>query len=263
VDASNVTAVVLTRDEDRNLPRALTGLPRGTSALILDCGSKDHTVEFARSWGARVIERPWTDFVDARLHALAQVRTPWAFMLDADEALDDVLRDAMVGAGEDVDAYRIYRTTYFCGKPMRLWSREPLLRLFKRDRVVLQAFPAGGGSAALHERWMTDGPVRDLDGTLLHYSYPDVATYRAKYDRYTSTEAAGLPRSLPRFLSAASKGVLRFGHMLLVRGALLDGWRGVYVAYRSAMYPAVVAWKAFRGPSTTALRADARDDGRR
>jgi glycosyltransferase involved in cell wall biosynthesis len=261
VDASNVTAVVLTRDEDRNLPRALTGLPRGMSALVLDCGSKDHTVEFARSWGAHVIERPWTDFVDARRHALAQVRTPWAFMLDADEALDDVLRDAILSAREDVDAYRIYRTTYFCGKPMRLWSHEPLVRLFKRDRVVLQAFPAGGGSAALHERWMTDGPVRDLDGTLLHYSYPDVATYRAKYDRYTSTEAAGLPRSLPRFLSAAAKGVLRFGHMLLVRSALLDGWRGVYIAYFSAMYPAVVAWKAFRGPSTT-LRY-AQDDNRR
>ena len=63
------------------------------------------------------------------------------------------------------------------------------------------------------------------------------------------------------FFSAAAKGVLRFGHMLLGPGALLDGWRGVYVAYFSAMYPAVVAWKAFRGPSTT-LRY-AQDDDRR
>jgi glycosyltransferase involved in cell wall biosynthesis len=244
VDASNVTAVVLTRDEDRNLPRALTGLPRGTGALVVDSGSKDHTVEFARSWGARVIERPWTDFVDARRYALAQVSTPWAFMLDADEALDDVLRDAVSSAPGDVDAYRVFRTTYFCGKPMRLWSREPLIRLFKRDRVRLQAFPAGGGSAALHERWECDGAVRDLDGTLLHYSYPDVSTYRAKYARYTSTEAAGLSPSWPRFFGAAAKGMLRFGHMLLVRGALLDGWRGIYIAYYSAMYPAVVALKA-------------------
>jgi glycosyltransferase involved in cell wall biosynthesis len=244
VDASNVTAVVLTRDEDRNLPRALNGLPRGMHALVVDSGSTDHTVEFARSWGAEVRERPWTDFVDARRYALAQVRTPWAFMLDADEACDDRLRDAILQAGDDADAYRVYRTTYFCGKPMRLWSREPLIRLFKRDRVRLQAFPAGGGSAALHERWIGDGPVRDLDGTLLHYSYPDVATYRAKYDRYTSTEAAGLPRSVPRAIGASLKGVLRFAYLLLVRGALLDGWRGVYVAYRSAMYPAVVAWKA-------------------
>jgi hypothetical protein len=157
-----------------------------------------------------------------------------------------VLRDAIACAGEDVDAYRVYRTTYFCGKPMRLWSREPLIRLFQRDKVRLQAFPAGGGDAALHERWIGDGPVRDLDGTLLHYSYPDVATYRAKYERYTSTEAAGLPRSLTRACFETAKGSLRCVFLLLVRGALLDGWRGVYIAYRSAMYPAVVAWKAYK-----------------
>jgi glycosyltransferase involved in cell wall biosynthesis len=244
VDAANVTAVVLTRDEDRNLPRALNGLPHGMPALVVDSGSRDHTVEFARSWGAQVIQRPWTDFVEARRYALDRVSTPWALMLDADEALDDVLRDAIVRAPEDVDAYRVFRTTYFCGKPMRAWTREPLIRLFKRDRVRLEAFPAGGGGAALHERWISDGAVADLDGTLLHYSYPDVATYRAKYERYTSTEAAALPPSLPRALAASAKAALRFGWMLVGRGGLLDGWRGVYVAYRSAAYPAVVAWKA-------------------
>jgi glycosyltransferase involved in cell wall biosynthesis len=245
VDAANVTAVVLTRDEDRNLPRALAGLPRGMPALVVDSGSKDRTLEFARSWGAQVIERPWTDFVDARRFALSQVRTPWALMLDADEALDDVLRDAIVAAPQDADAYRMYRTTYFCGKPMRMWTQEPLIRLFQPGRVRLEAHPAGGGSAALHERWVSDGGVRDLDGTLLHYSYPDVATYRAKYALYTSTEAAAIAPSLPQALAASAKAVLRFGWMLLAKGALLDGWRGVYVAFHSAMYPAVVAWKSF------------------
>lgn len=246
MDAANVTAVVLTRDEERNLPRALNGLPRGMPALVLDAGSRDHTVEFARSWGATVVEREWTDFVDARRYALAQVRTPWALMLDADEALDDVLRDAIVRAGDEVDAYRVFRTTYFCGKPMRLWSREPLIRLFKPGRVRLEAQPAGGGDAALHERWNADGAVGELPGTLLHYSYPDVATYRAKYARYTATEAAGVRGSLPRALAAAAKGVLRFGWMLAAKGALLDGWRGIFVAYYSAAYPAAVAWKAYR-----------------
>jgi glycosyltransferase involved in cell wall biosynthesis len=246
VDASDITAVVLTRDEERNLPRALTGLPRGMPVLVVDSGSSDHTVEFARSCGAAVIERPWTDFVEARRYALAQVRTPWALMLDADEAIDDVLRDAIVDASEDVDAYRVRRTTYFCGKPMRVWSREPLIRLFRPERTRLEAFPAAGGGAALHERWISGGAVGELGGTLLHYSYPDVATYRAKHDRYTGIEAAALPGSLPRAVAATLTSVLRFGWILLAKGGLLDGWRGIYVAYRSAAYPAVVAWKALR-----------------
>jgi hypothetical protein len=51
-------------------------------------------------------------------------------------------------------------------------------------------------------------------------------------------------RSLGLVLTTAFAGVLRFWWLLLGKGALLDGVRGVYVAYKSAMYPAVVAWKA-------------------
>ncbi len=98
--------------------------------------------------GARIVEREWTDFVDARRFALSQVETPWALMIDADEALDDVLRDAILRAPEDVDGYRVSRTTYFCGKPMRIWRNEPLLRLFRTDRAKLEAHPAAGGRCA-------------------------------------------------------------------------------------------------------------------
>ncbi|MFZ0030266.1 MAG: glycosyltransferase family 2 protein [Candidatus Cybelea sp.] len=239
-----MTAVVLTRDEERNLPRALTSLPRGIALLVLDAGSRDHTVQFARGAGARVIQRDWTDFVDARRFALAQVQTPWALMIDADEALDDVARDAIVGASPDGDAYRIKRTTYFCGKPMRIWRNEPLVRLFRTDRVTLEAHPAAASTAQLHEAWSCEGPVGDLPGTLLHYSYPDVRSYRAKYERYTMVEAEQMKGSPVGLLAACAASVGRLAWLLFARGALLDGPRGWYVAYRSATYPAVAARKA-------------------
>ncbi len=244
MDSSLVTAVVLTRDEERNLPRALTSLPRGMAVFVLDACSRDHTVQFARGAGARVVQREWTDFVDARRFALEQVGTPWALMIDADEALDDRLRDAILAAPQDVDAYWIRRTTYFCGKPMRMWQNERLLRLFRTDRVRLEAHPAAAADAAVHEGWSCDGPTGELAGTLLHYSYPDVATYRRKYELYTSLEAAALKRSAPAWLGASLTGVARLAWMLAAKGALLDGPRGWYVAYRSAAYPAVAARKA-------------------
>lgn len=244
MDAGLITAVVLTRDEERNLPRALTSLPRGIGVFVLDAGSVDHTVQFARGAGARVVQREWTDFVDARRFALSQVTTPWTLMLDADEALDDVLRDAVLGASEDSDAYRMRRTTYFCGKPMRIWKDEPLVRLFRTDRAALQAHPAAASDALVHEAWTCDGRVGDLNGSLLHYSYPDASTYRVKYDRYTTLEAESLRPSPLRLLAAACACVPRLAWLLFVRGAVLDGPRGWYVAYRSAVYPAVAARKA-------------------
>ncbi len=218
--------------------------------LVLDACSRDHTVQFARGAGAEVIQREWTDFVDARRFALSHVGTPWVLMIDADEALDDVLLDAIVACSGDADTYALKRTTYFCGRPMRIWRNEPLVRLFRVGRARLEAHPAAGGSAPVHERWTPDGSAGALAGTLLHFSYPDYASYRVKYDSYTSAEARGVRGSPWRLGRALIAGMLRFWWLLLAKASLLDGVRGVYVAYKSAMYPAVVVRKALAGLGT-------------
>jgi glycosyltransferase involved in cell wall biosynthesis len=240
----DVTAVILTRDEERNLSRALTSLPRAMPVLVLDARSSDRTVEYARSARATVIQRDWTDFVDARRYALEQVQTPWTFFLDADEALDDVLCDAIVRAPDDADGYTLRRTTYFSGKPMRMWSDERLLRLVRTSKASIEAHPAAGGDAALHERIVCNGNVGELGGTLLHYSYPDAASYRAKFARYTALEAIGMRSNVLDVLRESLFVPLRFAVNLFRRGAILDGPRGWYVAWNSALYPAVVRWKA-------------------
>lgn len=238
--------MILTRDEERNLPRALTSLPRAMPVFVLDAYSRDRTVEYARAAGATVYSREWTDFVDARRFALTQVQTPWAFVLDADEALDDVLCDALLAARGDVDGYVVRRSTYFGGTPMRMWAREPLLRLVRVATARIEALPAAGGSAPLHERLACDGPTAELSGTLLHYSYPDPASYRRRFARYTSLEAAGVPPSVFGALAALARVPVQFAWNLFRRGAILDGPRGWYIAWMSAWYPAVVQVKALR-----------------
>ncbi|HKU67667.1 MAG TPA: glycosyltransferase family 2 protein [Candidatus Baltobacteraceae bacterium] len=238
--------MILTRNEARNLPQLFDAIPAGVKTLVLDHESDDGTAALARERGARVVVRPFAGFVDARRFALSQVQTPWTLMIDADERPDAALRDAIVNAEEDVDGYVVSRTTFYCGKPLRMWSGEPLLRLFRTDRVRLHAAPAAGGEAQLHERWICEGAVRTLDGVLQHYSYPDARSYRRKYDSYTSLEARHVGGSSRLMLMQALLVPLRLANLLLRRGALLDGPRGWIVAWYSALYPAVVAWKARR-----------------
>jgi (heptosyl)LPS beta-1,4-glucosyltransferase len=243
LNPSSITAVILTRDEERDLPRAITSLPHGMNLLVLDALSSDDTVLYARGAGARVIERRWTNFVDARRFALAQVETPWTFMIDADEALDDRLRDAILAAPEEADAYVVRRTTYFHGKPMRLWSDEPLLRLTRTAKAYVEAMPATGSEALLHERLVCEGDVRELSGVLLHYSYPDARTYREKFALYTSIEAEALRPSLRALILNVALVPARFFNNLFRRGAVLDGPRGWYVAWWSALYAVAATWK--------------------
>ncbi len=245
-----MTFVVLTKDEERNLPRALAGLPPGVSLLVIDAESSDATVELARARGAEVIVRPWAGFVATRRFALGCVRTPWTFMLDADEALDADLAAALPGLDPPgaTDAYAVKRTTYFCGRPIRhgAWGGDAPVRFFRTARAELVAAPAGGGDAELHESWRVPGGVGRLGGVLLHYSYPTLGSYRAKFARYTSLEARGL-RATPLVLArAAGVALLRAPWLLFVKGGWRDGWRGVFVAVASAAYPVAVAWKAWR-----------------
>lgn len=166
-------------------------------------------------------------------------------MIDADEVLSDRLRAELIAADDGVEGYTVSRTTYFRGKPLRAWTGERLLRLFRTNRAHLEAAPAAGGDADLHERWVCDGAVGALQGTLEHYSYPDTESYREKYARYTDIEAGGVHASIAGALLQSLLVPLRFTRTLL-RGAALDGPDGWYVAWYSALYPAVVQWKALR-----------------
>ena len=219
--------------------------------FVLDAASEDDTVAVARAHGAGVETRPWTGFVNARRYALGRVATRWALMLDADELLDDTLRDAIpaaspsTGSGQSVVGYRLRRVTMLCGRPVRAagWSNERLLRLFRADRARVAANELG---ADLHERWIVDGPIADLPGAIVHDSYPTLASYRAKFDRYTTVEAAALVPSRRAYLRALATMLPRFLWSMLRYGGWRDGWRGFFVAWESARYRVVVRAKALR-----------------
>jgi tetratricopeptide (TPR) repeat protein len=87
---------MIVRDEEEMLGRCLAAAaPAVDEIVIVDTGSTDGTVQIARSFGARVIELPWTgSFADARNASFAAATGDWLLYLDADEVLvsDDALR---------------------------------------------------------------------------------------------------------------------------------------------------------------------------
>jgi tetratricopeptide (TPR) repeat protein len=80
---------MIVRDEQEMLPRCLAAVaPAVDEMVIVDTGSLDNTIEIARSFGARVIERAWTgSFGEARNVAFDAAGGDWTLVLDADELL--------------------------------------------------------------------------------------------------------------------------------------------------------------------------------
>lgn len=230
------------------MPRVLDSVPAGCPVLAIDAYSKDRTTEIARARGAAIVQREWGGFIDARLFALSEVHTAWTLMIDADEALDGTLRDAIVRADGEAQAYCVARTTFFCGRPMRIWTGERILRLFQTPLGMLRS-RAVSDDAQVHEVWSVPGKVEDLPGTLLHYSYPSVASYRAKFEHYTDLESAATASSATTVMTEELRAIVRFFYLAIVRGAVLDGWRGLFVAWWSARYRPTVFRKALHRAS--------------
>lgn len=215
---------------------------------MIDAESVDGTPALARARGADVVVRPWQGFAQARRFALSRVCTAWTFMLDADETLDPQLHAALLAARPEpaVAGFAVRRTTFFCGRPIAGcgWGDERILRLVRTERARVVARPAAGGSSELHERLEVDGAVPELAGRLLHASYPSLAAYREKFARYTAIEAAGLEPSAAALVVAGARAFVRAPWLFLARDGWRDGWRGAFIAGASALYPAVVRWKA-------------------
>jgi tetratricopeptide (TPR) repeat protein len=85
-----IEAVLIAKNEEKNLSRCLGSLRELDGIVVYDTGSSDRTADVALSFGARVFRRepivPF-HFAEARNRALSFAREDWALSIDADEAL--------------------------------------------------------------------------------------------------------------------------------------------------------------------------------
>ncbi len=235
---AKLSAVIITRDEEADLGRALDSVAFADERLVVDSGSRDGTVALARARGARVLHREFDGFGPQKRWATAQAAHDWILALDADEEVDAELGAAIRAllAGEPARAaYRLCFRTVFLGRPFThgSLSRGHHVRLFDRRR-------AGWDDAPIHEKVQAGGPVGALPGLVLHRTVRDLADALGKMDRYSAATAAGLhARGVRRGrLATVLAGPFHFLRSGVLKGNLLNGYPGL-------------AWSLLAGASAT------------
>ena len=91
-----LAAIVLTKNEERDLPACLESL-NGLDAeiYVIDSGSTDRTAVIAEGYGARVLSHPFTNYAAQFNWALENISSEadWIVRIDADERMSDRLRE--------------------------------------------------------------------------------------------------------------------------------------------------------------------------
>jgi glycosyltransferase involved in cell wall biosynthesis len=244
-DRPDLTVVLITLNEERNLRACLHSLPRGAEIVVLDSGSTDRTRKIATEFGARVETRPFTDYADQKNAAVALATRSWILSVDADEFLDEELRKSILevvhpGSRRPEIGFRVRRHLVFMGRHMRFGkTKDRPLRLFRR----------GGGrfESRIHEKLVVaPGATGILAGRLAHRSYEDVSDYFERFNLYTSRIAEDrfakrgmVPPGPWHVLRPWGEFLTRYFLML----GFLDGYPGYCYAMFSSFYSYVKSVK--------------------
>lgn len=241
-----ISAVVIARNEAKNIARCLQSLAFCDERIVVDSGSTDRTREIAVGLGARVVEQAWLGFGPQKRLGVEQAAHDWILNLDADEWVSDELQKELMAwrSGPALNAppaaYEMGRREVFLGRPVVKWGFLPtrVVRFFDRRR-------ANFNEAPVHERVEYSGVAGRLRGRLNHESYRDLHQYFEKFNEYTSL-AAGKDRPMGKWrlrLDAVFRGPIKFFGMYIIQGYFLCGWAGFVWCWLSSSYGVVKRMK--------------------
>ena len=209
----NVTAVILTFNEEQHLARCITSVQAvATNVVVVDCYSTDATLDIARAHGARVLQHAWVNYAAQFNWALTQLGadTEWVLRIDADEvltpALIEEIRTRLPGIGPEIDGVYWGRRMTFQGRLIRHGGVFPVrvLRLFRHGRGQCE------------NRWMDEhikvaGPTADFAGEMIDDNLNSLTWWTDKHNRYASREAVDLLNLEYRFMPHDTVASLRGG----------------------------------------------------
>src|SRR5947209_13012501 len=224
-----ITATIITRDEERNIARAIESLRCCDEILIVDSGSTDRTVELAANLGARVIEGGWKGYAAQKNWAAEQASNEWILSLDADEALSEALEAEIWNlkkSGPTYDSYTMPRLAHYLGRWIYHsgWYPDRKIRLYDRAKAKWYG-------DFVHESVKCDGRIGHLESNILHFTCDSLSEHLRTLDRYTTLAAQELvANKMPVPLSALIfDPPWTFVRAYVVKRGFLDGLEGLIV----------------------------------
>ena len=256
------SVLILTLNEETNLPRCLAALAWCDDIVVIDSFSTDATVQIARTAGARVVQRAFTTFADQRNFALETIdfRHEWVLHLDADEIVTTELRNEIesIPTERPVDAYRIAGKLMFAGRWLKRAGMYPVYQV-RLTRDGFRFVQVGHGQR--ESQGLRIGTIRA--GYEHHAFSKGIPEWMERHDRYSTDEAMlALSAQKPRLSALFSRDrverrraaklfsyrlpfrpALRFVYVYLLRLGFLDGTAGYRYARLLAFYESLIDTK--------------------
>ncbi len=261
-DTPDISVIILTLNEERDLPGCLESLTWCDDVHVLDSGSTDRTAELATAAGATVAVNPFQSFGQQRNWALdhCPLKHGWVLFLDADERVTPAmlaeLTEKTAHAPDTIAGY------YCCWALMlgERWLKRAdnfpkwQFRLLRRGRARFTDFGHG------QKEDQVEGEIGYIKEPYLHYAFGGGwEVWQKRHRKYAKQEAAArlasdvpLSRIFSRHASQRNPAIkrlvsrlpgwplFRFSYTYVLRGGFLEGREAWEYCRRLAWYEALI-----------------------
>jgi glycosyltransferase involved in cell wall biosynthesis len=249
-----ISAVINTRNEERNLRYCLETVKWCDEIIVVDMESTDKTIEIAREYTDKIFSYPLVAAFDiAKKFAAEKASGDWILLIDADEMAPKTLGMALKAIAEknEVDIVEIPFRHYIMGACIRYsgWGYSPLPRFFRRGKITFTETIHNYMHKVADAR-VIQLELRDENG-ISHFNYIDSTHFVEKLNKYTSVEAQHLFDKGVKFsYYLLFKVSLKEFYLRFLRGrGYKDGVRGfslclMMVFYRALSY--IKLWERYQ-----------------
>ena len=241
-----ISAIMLTKNSQKTIKRALNSLKDIQEVIVLDTGSEDKTLEIVKNFpNVKVFYHPFKGFGAMRNLASSYTSCAWILSLDSDEELSSEAYKSLENLV--LDEKKIYSFPFhnffndkfikWCG-----WYPDRHIRLYHKKSTSFS-------SDFVHERILSDGFKEEkLHGPIRHYSYQEIGDFLKKMEKYSTLFAEQNQYKKTSSLSKAIfHGLYAFIKTYLLKLGFLSGGEGLIIALynsQTAYYKYLKLWEA-------------------
>jgi glycosyltransferase involved in cell wall biosynthesis len=219
--------------------------------IVVDSYSTDDTLEIARRYADRVLQREYGFSALQKNWAIPQASHEWVLIVDTDERVPASLRaeiESILERSPEHAGYRIPRANSVLGREIRHADYYPdyQVRLFRRDAGHYDL-------RRVHAHVILSGSCGTLESPLIHYSSRSIdqtlrnllitmTTWEAEQRIQTARDQGRSPNSR-LWLNLLFRPLAAFGLRYVRQGGWRDGYHGLVVSLIWAIYVAITYMK--------------------
>ncbi len=230
---------MITKNEEKNLRELLENISWAEEIVIVDDFSNDRSKEICAKYPqVYFTQNKMEGFGPQKNVALNRAKGEWILFLDADERIDEGLKEEIFRKinEDEYDGYYVRRNNFFFDTWIK--DHKPLkLFLFKKAKGCCT-------DKMVHEEITVNGKIGDLEGSLTHLakSHKNLTNYIDIYvNRYSSLTAVDFHK-MQRAVTWRNVGVIFcikpfaiFLQKFFIKKGFKLGWRGFLLASLSAI----------------------------